>query len=63
MSGKEVNKKKMSHTSILAAGFLIAFIILGVLVILDYALWGICLGASAVTITIACALMSSDKSR
>lgn len=60
---KQVKKKKISPVNILAIGFIISFLIAGVLVILDYTLWGICLSASAVIITIAVALLSSDKSK
>ena len=63
MSKKEQVKKKVSPVDILAIGFVIAFLILGILVILNYTLGGICLGASAVIITIAVALLSSDKSK
>ena len=64
MSKKEqVKKKKISPVDILAIGFIIAFLIVGVLVVLDYTLWGICLAASAVIITMAVALLSSDKSK
>lgn len=64
MSKKEqVKKKKISPVNILAIGFIIAFLIVGVLVVLDYTLWGICLGASAVIITMAVTLLSSDKSK
>ena len=46
---------------IIASGFGIALVIMGVLVLADYALWGVSLGASAVIITITAALLSSKQ--